>query len=119
MAMISSIRAGTPSMCTGIMALVFEVILRSRSLGSMFKDLSTSVRIGTAPASTTDSMVATNVKDCVITSSPFWIPRAVNATRRAAEPDETPSAYLQPMYLQIASSNSCVTKIFFRFSLNP
>ena len=48
---------------------------------------SISAQTGVAPASMIASTVATNVKLCVMTSSPGPIPRAAKATRNAAVPD--------------------------------
>jgi hypothetical protein len=64
----------------------------------MFKDLSISVRIGIPPDSKIASIVATKVKDWVITSSPLFRPRAARATLKAADPEETPRAYWHPRY---------------------
>ncbi len=58
----------------------------------MFKEASTSVSTGVAPASRTPSTVATKVKLWVMISSPPLIPRAAIATRTAADPEETPRA---------------------------
>ena len=88
-ALIASMRAGAPIMCTGRIARVFGVILRSRSAGSMFRVRSTSVNTGTAPQSRMASQVATKVNPWVMTSSPAPTPSAARATLSAAVPELT------------------------------
>ena len=52
------------------------------------------MQIGLAPDSIIASTVATNVKDCVITSSFLLIFKAASATLKAAVPELTAREYL-------------------------
>ncbi len=104
--MIRSISAATPSMCTGMIAFVRSVILRSRSSGSMFSVSSTLTITGTAPASAIASAVAMNVNDWVMTSSPRPTPSAASPTRSAAVPDDTAIACGTPSQSATLASNS-------------
>ena len=95
-AMIRSILAGIPRMCTGIKALVRLVILRSRSSGSMVREPSTSQTIGRALAATTAAQVAKKVYEGTITSSPGSTPTATRPLIRAEVHELTARQCLTP-----------------------
>src|SRR5271157_547205 len=99
--------AGWPYRSTGMMALVFLVIFFSTSSGSMLKvSASMSAKTGFAPVNRMLFAVAIKVNGVVMTSSPFPMPFANNATCRAAVPELTAIAWSTPMYFLNESSNS-------------
>ena len=104
--LISTSRAGVPSMCTTITARVRSVILANKSCGSILKVSSISQHTGTARASIIASAVATNVKLCVITSSVGCKSSTASATRNADVPEVTASACGTSMNLANATSKS-------------
>jgi hypothetical protein len=59
--MIASMSHTRFSMCTGMTARLFGVILRLRSTGSSVSDSSTSTRTGTAPTASGAAAVDTQV----------------------------------------------------------
>ena len=97
MAMIASMSAVWPNKWTGTMALVFGVIFRLTSAGSMLKvPGSTSAKTGVIPSSATTSTVATKVKEHVMTSSPGFSPKAIMAIWRASVPFAQPITCFTP-----------------------
>ncbi len=87
-ALILSISAIAPHICTTSIALVRGVSAFSRESGSRHRVSSMSAKTGTAPADITASMVATKVNGGTMTSSPTPTPQAAKATERAAVPLE-------------------------------
>ena len=59
-----------------ITAFILELIFLSKSMGHIFKVLSTLTIIGFASRSNIASIVAIKLKACVITLSPFLTPKA-------------------------------------------
>ena len=95
-----------PHICTGTIAFVFELIAFFTDSGFIVRVSSTSTKTGVAPTLKTDSKLATNVKEGMITSSPAPIPNAAKAVVKAEVPLEVSCAYLAPNLLQIAASSS-------------
>ena len=71
-------------------------------------------KTGIAPISIIASAVATNVNDCVITSSPGLTPRAISAILIAAVPEDTAWANLTPTKSANFSSNSLTWYLLLR-----
>ena len=107
--MISSISAGWPKMCTGRMALVFEVIFLRMLAGSRQK-LSgrMSANTGVAPTISMVSAEAKNVNGVVMTSSPGPMPSARSDKYNESVPLATPMACFTPTYPANSFSNACM-----------
>ena len=80
------------------MALVRGVTLRAASSRSRLKQTGqASTKTGVAPTRATQPAVAKKVNVGTNTSSPGPIPNAINASRIASVPEETPSACRAPV----------------------
>ena len=66
---------------------------------------STSTKIGLAPNNLITSAVEIQVNGVVITSSPFEIPRAINAINNASVPEETVMQYFDLLIFFNSCSN--------------
>ncbi len=105
MAMIGSMSAGDPPICTAMRAFVRSVIAASISAGSRLNVASSiSTNTGTAPAATTELAVATNVYGGTITSCPGSTPTARNASSSAVVPLASGTAYSASWYSRIISA---------------
>ena len=103
----SSIGAGRPNRCTGMIAFVRSVIARSTSAGSRFSVAgSMSTKTGVAPRRAIASAVAKNVNAGQMTSSPSPIPSASSASTSASVPLATPIACWTPRYSAASRSNA-------------
>ena len=105
-AVSASMSHATFSRWTGTIAAVCSEIFASTSAGSSVSVSSTSANTTSAPIVTTALTVAMNVNAGTITSSPGPTSNAANATRNAAVPLETASAYRQPNASHTADSNA-------------
>ena len=102
----ASMSHATFSRWTGTIAAVRSEIFASTSAGSSVSVSSTSANTTSAPIVTTALTVAMNVNAGTITSSPGPTSNAANATRNAAVPLDTASAYRQPNASHTADSNA-------------
>src|ERR1039458_5465437 len=110
MAMMASMSAGWPAMCTGMTTRVRGVMAASTALGSRLKvSSSMSANTGTALASITAVAVARNVYGGTITSSSALMPAAIRATRRETVPLTTPMLCLAPCMAAKRCSNSATS----------
>ena len=98
--------AALPRMCTGRIAFVRAVILRSASSGSIVSESSTSASTGRAPAASTAFAVAFQVYAGTITSSPRPTPLPISPQISADEPALTASACSTPMCSASSRSNA-------------
>ena len=88
---MASMSALWPKRCTGMMALVFEVILAAALTASILKQIGQeSTKTGVAPVRATQPAVAKKVKVGTRTSSPGPMPRAISANKMASVPEEQP-----------------------------
>ena len=67
-----------PAKCTGMIALVLEVIDFFIEVIEIFRSSPTSTNTGVAPVSNTELAVAANVMSGIITSEPLPMPSAFN-----------------------------------------
>ena len=102
---ISLILHDFPAKCTGMMALVLDVIDFLIDGIKIFRFSSTSANTGVAPVNNTELAVATNVMSGIITSDPFPIPSAFSDRCNAAVPLDTPIANFAPVNLAKIDSN--------------
>ena len=103
--MMAAMWHARPTMCTGMMARVRRVILRSASAGSGVSVSSISATMGTAPTARTARAVAMKVQAGTMTSSPGPMPRPTRAQIRALVPLLTVRAYLTPTFWASSSSS--------------
>ena len=102
---ISLILHDFPAKCTGMMALVLDVIDFLIDGIKIFRFSSTSANTGVAPVNNTELAVATNVMSGIITSDPYPIPSAFSDRCNAAVPLDTPIANFAPVNLAKIDSN--------------
>ena len=92
-ALMRSMSAQTPKMCTGSRPTVRGVIAAAMASGSMLKvSGSMSTKTGTPPSRLMAPAVAKKVKGVVMTSSPGFRSRAQRASMRASDPEAQPIA---------------------------
>ena len=107
MALILSIFAGSPRICTGIIALVFLLILSSILSGFIWNvSGSVSTKTGRAAEPMTTLYVAINVYGETITSSPTPISSTCKAVIRALVPFTVQTQRLAPINSAYFFSNS-------------
>src|SRR3954468_604903 len=97
-------------MCTAITARVRGVILPATSSTDRFgaSQETTSASTGTAPTYRGACAVARNVNAGTITSSPGPNPNEAHARCNAAVPEDTATAYGDPVHSATAASNAAV-----------
>jgi hypothetical protein len=100
-------------------ALVAGVMAASNPSGERHRVSSISANTGTAPAMSTDSMVATKVKGGTITSSPAPTPQAAMAVDSAAVPLAQRCAYSTPNRRASSVSNVLAFQCPLRASSKP
>ncbi|MBA7618439.1 hypothetical protein ES703_25765 [subsurface metagenome] len=107
MALILSIFAGSPRICTGIIALVFLLILSSILSGFIWNvSGSVSTKTGRAAEPMTTLYVAINVYGETMTSSPTPISSTCKAVSRALVPFTVQTQRLAPINSAYFFSNS-------------